>query len=80
MGLITIEAKTAVLLNLPYSETLNKLEHFIGLTNWNRHLVPRIWMRNCHRMNRFYAANLDFADLPRYTEIWVSLYSAVGRR
>ena len=26
--------------NIPYLATLSQLEYFIGLTNWNRHLIP----------------------------------------
>ena len=40
LGLTTTEAKSASIANLEFPRTLAELEHFIGLTNWNRHLVP----------------------------------------
>jgi len=40
LGLTTAEAKADVVQNIPYPATLSQLEYFIGLTNWNRHLIP----------------------------------------
>jgi len=40
LGLITAEAKADAVQNIPYPATLAQLEYFIGLTNWNRHLIP----------------------------------------
>jgi len=40
LGLTTAEAKADAVQNIPYPATLSQLEHFIGLTNWNRHLIP----------------------------------------
>jgi hypothetical protein len=35
-----MEAKADAVSNIPFPTTLSQLEHFIGLTNWNRHLIP----------------------------------------
>jgi hypothetical protein len=40
LGLTTTESKADAVRNIPFPTTLAQLEHFIGLTNWNRHLVP----------------------------------------
>ena len=40
LGLTTTESKSASIANLQFPSTLAELEHFIGLTNWNRHLIP----------------------------------------
>ena len=40
LGLTTAEAKADAVQNIPYPATLAQLEYFIGLTNWNRHLIP----------------------------------------
>ena len=40
LGLTTTESKSAAVANLEFPKTLADLEHFIGLTNWNRHLIP----------------------------------------
>jgi hypothetical protein len=40
LGLTTTESKAEAVNNIPFPITLAQLEHFIGLTNWNRHLVP----------------------------------------
>jgi hypothetical protein len=40
LGLSTTESKAEAVSNIPFPATLAQLEHFIGLTNWNRHLVP----------------------------------------
>ena len=40
LGLTTAEAKVKAVQNIPYPATLAQLEYFIGLTNWNRHLLP----------------------------------------
>jgi len=40
LGLTTAEAKADAVQNIPYPTTLAQLEYFIGLTNWNRHLIP----------------------------------------
>jgi hypothetical protein len=40
LGLTTTEAKADAVQNIPFPSTLAQLEHFIGLTNWNRHLIP----------------------------------------
>jgi transposase InsO family protein len=40
LGLTTTEAKSDAVKMIPFPATLAQLEHFIGLTNWNRHLVP----------------------------------------
>jgi hypothetical protein len=40
LGLSTTESKAEAVRNIPFPATLAQLEHFIGLTNWNRHLVP----------------------------------------
>jgi len=40
LGLTTPEAKADAVQNIPYPATLAQLEYFIGLTNWNRHLIP----------------------------------------
>jgi len=40
LGLTTAEAKADAVQNIPYPTTLSQLEYFIGLTNWNRHLIP----------------------------------------
>jgi len=39
LGLTTAEAKAEAVRNIPYPATLAQLEYFIGLTNWNRHLI-----------------------------------------
>jgi len=39
LGLTTAEAKADAVQNIPYPATLSQLEYFIGLTNWNRHLI-----------------------------------------
>jgi len=39
LGLTTAEAKADVVQNITYPATLSQLEYFIGLTNWNRHLI-----------------------------------------
>jgi hypothetical protein len=40
LGLTTTESKAEAVKNIPFPTTLAQLEHFICLTNWNRHLVP----------------------------------------
>jgi len=40
LGLTTAESKADAVQNIPYPATLAQLEYFIGLTNWNRHLIP----------------------------------------
>ena len=40
LGLTTTESKSASIANLQFPSNLAELEHFIGLTNWNRHLIP----------------------------------------
>jgi hypothetical protein len=40
LGLSTTEAKAEAVSKIPFPTTLAQLEHFIGLTNWNRHLIP----------------------------------------
>jgi hypothetical protein len=40
LGLTTTESKAEAVQNIPFPTTLAQLEHFIGLTNWNRHLIP----------------------------------------
>jgi hypothetical protein len=40
LGLTTTESKADAVDNIPFPATLAQLEHFIGLTNWNRHLLP----------------------------------------
>jgi len=40
LGLTTAEAKADAVQNIPYPATLAQLENFIGLNNWNRHLIP----------------------------------------
>jgi hypothetical protein len=40
LGLTTTEAKADAIAGIPFPATLAQLEYFIGLTNWNRHLVP----------------------------------------
>jgi hypothetical protein len=40
LGLTTTEAKSDAIAGIPFPATLAQLEYFIGLTNWNRHLVP----------------------------------------
>jgi hypothetical protein len=40
LGLTTTEAKSDAVAGIPFPSTLSQLEYFIGLTNWNRHLVP----------------------------------------
>ena len=40
LGLTTTEAKADAVRNIPYPTTLAQLEYFIGLANWNRHLIP----------------------------------------
>jgi hypothetical protein len=40
LGLTTTEAKSEAIAGIPFPTTLSQLEYFIGLTNWNRHLVP----------------------------------------
>jgi len=40
LGLTTGEAKADAVQNIPYPATLSQLEYFIGLMNWNRHLIP----------------------------------------
>jgi hypothetical protein len=40
LGLTTTEAKSEAIARIPFPATLSQLEYFIGLTNWNRHLVP----------------------------------------
>ena len=39
LGLTTAEAKADAVKNIPYPATLAQLEYFIGLKNWNRHLI-----------------------------------------
>lgn len=39
-GLTTTEAKSAAVQNMAFPKTLAEVEHFIGLSNWNRHLIP----------------------------------------
>jgi len=39
LGLTTVEAKADTVQNIPYPATLSQLDYFIGLTNWNRHLI-----------------------------------------
>jgi len=45
LGLTTAEAKADTVQNIPYPATLAQLEYFIGLTNWNRHLIPNYAQR-----------------------------------
>jgi hypothetical protein len=40
LGLTTSEAKSDAIARIPFLSTLSQLEYLIGLTNWNRHLVP----------------------------------------
>jgi hypothetical protein len=40
LGLTTTESKSEAVANIPFPTSLAQLEHFIGLTNWNRHLIP----------------------------------------
>jgi len=40
LGITTAEAKAEAVQNIPYPATLAQLEYFIGLTIWNRHLIP----------------------------------------
>jgi hypothetical protein len=40
VGLTTTEAKAEAVSNIPFPTTLSQHEHFIGLTNWNLHLIP----------------------------------------
>jgi hypothetical protein len=40
LGLMTTEAKSDAIAGIPFPATLSQLEYFIGLTNWNCHLVP----------------------------------------
>jgi hypothetical protein len=40
LGLTTTESKSDPIAGIPFPATLSQLEYFIGLTNWNRHLVP----------------------------------------
>jgi hypothetical protein len=40
LGLTTTDSKSDAVKNIPFPATLAQLEHFIGLTNWNRHLIP----------------------------------------
>jgi hypothetical protein len=40
LGLMTTEAKSDAIATISFPATLSQLEYFIGLTNWNRHLVP----------------------------------------
>jgi len=40
LGRTTAEAKADAVQNIPYPATLAQLEYFIGLTNWNQHLIP----------------------------------------
>src|SRR5947209_6059379 len=40
LGLTTTEAKSQAIRDLALPSTLQQLEYFIGLTNWNRHLLP----------------------------------------
>jgi len=40
LGLTTAEPKADTVQNIPSPATLSQLEYFIGLTNWNRHLIP----------------------------------------
>jgi len=45
LGLTTAEAKADAVQNIPYPSTLAQLEYFIGLTNWNRYLIPHYAQR-----------------------------------
>ena len=49
LGLTTTEAKTEALKGLELPETLAQLEYFIGLTNWNRHLIP-LYSQKCEAL------------------------------
>ena len=40
LGLTTTEAKADAVSNVPFPKNVTELEHFIGLANWNRHLIP----------------------------------------
>ena len=40
LRLTTAEAKADAVQNIPYPATLAQLEYFVGLTNWNWHLIP----------------------------------------
>jgi hypothetical protein len=40
LGLTTTESKSDAVKMIPFPATLSQLEYFIGLTNWNRHLIP----------------------------------------
>jgi len=40
LGLTTAEAKADAVQNIAYPTMLLQLEYLIGLTNWNRHLIP----------------------------------------
>jgi hypothetical protein len=40
LGLTTTEAQSDAVKMIPFPSTLAQLEYFVGLTNWNRHLVP----------------------------------------
>jgi len=39
LGLTTAEAKADAVQNIPYPAMRSQLEYFIGLMNWNRHLI-----------------------------------------
>lgn len=40
LGMSTTAQKMEAMRTLPFPTTLADLEHFIGATNWNRHLIP----------------------------------------
>ena len=40
LGLTTTEAKAEAVSQIPFPKNVTELEHFIGLANWNRHLIP----------------------------------------
>ena len=40
LGLTTTEEKARALREIALPTTLQQLEYFVGLTNWNRHLIP----------------------------------------
>jgi hypothetical protein len=40
LGLTTTESKSDAIGMIPFPSALAQLEYFIGLTNWNRHLLP----------------------------------------
>ena len=40
LGLTTTDAKSAAVQQMGFPKTLSEVEHFVGLSNWNRHLIP----------------------------------------